>query len=171
MTLRELFNENRHLRTLLAECRRHLPQPEESHYGYPAVEDPRDFHPDPECSTEAEQAAHAAACAEWARGVETPREPSMVQLAPGEAPPADFTTALIQTDDEGKSLGGHAHRAPWGLGTSVFRDPEMEALHDKITDALRRDNLPTHKRKLGPRQTDHSPAKGGDSGSDLTVPA
>lgn len=41
---------------------------EELHYGFFLGGDPRDFSPDPECSTEQERAAHKAACDEWNAG-------------------------------------------------------------------------------------------------------
>ena len=43
--------------------------PETSYGGFYGG-DPRNFSPDPECSTETERTAHAAACAEWDKGNE-----------------------------------------------------------------------------------------------------
>jgi hypothetical protein len=37
-------------------------------YGFFPGGDPRDFSPDPECSTDAERALHAEHCAAWDRG-------------------------------------------------------------------------------------------------------
>ena len=37
-------------------------------YGFFPGGDPRDFHPDPESSTDAERAQHKADCEAWARG-------------------------------------------------------------------------------------------------------
>ena len=86
--------------------------PEES-YGAGAGCDPRDFTPDPECSTEEERARHA-----------TDRE----KAARGE--PIDTLTGCHV---EGAALVNYQG---WGLGTYVYRDEEAGRALADIDDAL-----------------------------------
>lgn len=79
--------------------------------------DPRDFTPDPECSTAEERAAHKAACEAWAAG----------------------STAPCRADSEGSHDGEvfvHRTRAGFGLGAQIYRDPEMAALAAALRNAL-----------------------------------
>jgi hypothetical protein len=71
--------------------------------------DPRRFHPDPECSTDAERAAHAEACKAWDRG-ERPPEPL------GHESHYDASGKLIK----------HINRNPYGLGITVDEIEENE---------------------------------------------
>lgn len=76
-------------------------------YGYFPGGDPRDFRPDEECCTPAEIAAWEADCAKWNAGQQEPTPP-----------------AGVWSDD------GAIHiLAPrYGLGSYVFRDPDIEAI-------------------------------------------
>ncbi|MGB9781411.1 MAG: hypothetical protein ACPLSY_01835 [Moorellaceae bacterium] len=86
---------------------------EEVHYGSPMCEDPRDFTPDPECCTEKEIAAWKEACrrAEAGEKVEIPHH-------------------IWEKDPDGTVR--HISYNPWGIGTSVIRNPELCALRDKV---------------------------------------
>lgn len=70
---------------------------EESHYGFFIGGDPRDFSPDPECSTEQERAAHKAACDEWNAGnrIEAP----MPQCLRGNPAVVGFGLGVTTLDD------------------------------------------------------------------------
>lgn len=69
-------------------------------YGFFPGGDPHQFSPDPECSTEAERAYHAAACEEWKRtGKFTER-------------PTEFVSALIINGSVAE-----VHCAGFGLGS------------------------------------------------------
>jgi hypothetical protein len=75
--------------------------------------DPRDFEPDPECSTDAERARHAADCAAWDRG-EHPR----VQVSG-----VEYLPAGMYKDRHGNpNAGGYAfvERAAYGLGITKY---------------------------------------------------
>jgi hypothetical protein len=86
--------------------------PEES-YGAGAGCDPREFTPDPECSTEEERARHAADCEKAARGE-----------------PIDTLTGCHV---EGAALVSYQG---WGLGTYVYRDEEAGRALADLDDAL-----------------------------------
>lgn len=96
---------------------------EEASYGGFHGGDPRDFHPDYECSTEEERAAHAAACVAFAEAE-----------ARGEKPVLGDTHQSAY-DDDGRLIFHVAHN-PYGLGTMVYRDEEMVGLAARIDDAL-----------------------------------
>lgn len=91
-------------------------------YGFGMPEDPRDFTPDPECSTEKERAAHTTAVALWEEaggkpeGWDAPRGCEWLQGTDGAV--------------------RHVARAPWGLGTYTWRDEGMVDLHERIKAAL-----------------------------------
>lgn len=76
----------------------------ESGYGYARPANPHDFHPDAECCTEEEIAAHKAACEAYDKGEYTP--------------------------ERGSEWVGKTHilRAPWGIGGYTFRDATADAL-------------------------------------------
>ncbi len=88
---------------------------DQTSYGYPVVADPRDFSPDPECCTEAETANHQAACDAWNAGNPVEREPTHIPFE-----------------------GGHITQAPWGLGVSSFRDPEILKMAQDLDDLIDR---------------------------------
>jgi hypothetical protein len=112
------------MKDLLTKAREYVAAEAEpdQHYGYPLSEDPRDFHPDPEASEEAEREAHRLACAaaergEW-KGRNRDEEPA--------------NSALL--DSEGRVLARHS--TPWGLGTTTIRNEEAEQLLAEIDHAL-----------------------------------
>lgn len=86
--------------------------PEES-YGAGAGCDPREFTPDPECSTEEERARHAADCEKAVRGE-----------------PIDTLTGCHV---EGAALVNYQG---WGLGTYVYHDEEAGRALADLDDAL-----------------------------------
>lgn len=83
--------------------------------------DPRDFHPDHECSTEGERANHAAACKAFAEAE-----------ARGEKPVLGDTHESHR-DEDGRMIL-HVARNPYGLGTMVYRDEEATALAARIAE-------------------------------------
>jgi hypothetical protein len=89
---------------------------QDSCYGYFPGGDPRTFSPDPECSTEAEQAAHRAACDAWDRGEREPVRGPHEQLI-----------------SDGKVIG-HVTLAGFGLGVYTH----VDECHSDWADRLRR---------------------------------
>lgn len=77
-------------------------------YGHFGGGDPRDFTPDPDCSTEAERAAHKAACDTWNRGAGEPVEGAHDVRVEGDS-------VVVSS------------RAVFGLGVQVRRDPLLAA--------------------------------------------
>lgn len=77
--------------------------------------DPRKFHPDHECCTADEIAAHAAACREWDQGNRPPDPPGH------ESTHDPVTGKLIQ----------HIARNPFGIGVTVFDDEPEEEYPDE----------------------------------------
>jgi hypothetical protein len=90
-------------------------QAEESSYGHFHGGDPRNFSPDPESSTEAEQAAHLAACAAWSSGDHTP--------LPGPHRPFDAEDGRVY---------GHVTMAGFGLGVNTYTDEDALDWADRI---------------------------------------
>ena len=90
------------------------------HVGYGGFHggDPRNFTPDPECSTEEERAAHRAACGRWDRGEAKEPEPD---------------THSIHAGEDGSFL--HVALAGYGLGTYVLHDEQAEAALRAVRDA------------------------------------
>lgn len=88
---------------------------EQTSYGYPCVEDPRDFSPDVDCCDESELEAHKAACAAWDAGDRVQRPPTHVAFE-----------------------GGHITQAPWGLGVSTYHDPDIQKLAQDLDDVIGR---------------------------------
>ena len=104
---------------------------QEAHYGTPMSEDPREFHPDVECSTEEERALHQTLCDAWDRG-ERPEIPPAHQLLRGE---------------DGQVIGRMSMQ-PLGLGTTTFRNPKAERL---LKDMLSELGTAGKSRKAGAR--------------------
>lgn len=91
--------------------------------------DPRDFTPDPECSTEEERAAHAAAVAK-AETDESARnlEPSHRWVMPNEPMPEGGVATIKM------GMARHVEVPMFGLGT--YRDREAEAVLRAVDDAI-----------------------------------
>lgn len=121
-------NEVERLRGLVAQALPYLEyvEADEVSYGYFLGGDPRKFSPDPECSTPEEQAAWKADCEAWDRGephshqVVVPIDPE--RSIAGQLKGAD--TSMLIRDEKGYVVGGHVHRAGYGLGSSVIRDED-----------------------------------------------
>jgi hypothetical protein len=90
-------------------------QAEFTSYGYPCVDDPREFTPDADVCSEEEIAAHAAACDAWNAGDKVARPPTHVPFE-----------------------GGHITQAPWGIGVSTLVDDELMKLAQDLDDAIDR---------------------------------
>ncbi len=92
----------------------------ETTYGYFPGGDPRNFHPDPECCTPVEMAAHKAACEAWDGGDRTEHERHHHKLI--------------------ENTGGRTVIASmagaFGLGTYQFRDEDAEDVLDQVEAAL-----------------------------------
>ena len=84
-------------------------------YGFFCGGDPRKFHPDPECSTEAERAKHKADCEAWDRG---------------EMPNVNDKAPHFRTD----ANGGVMHVVPSGYGLGSYDDDDYE---DEMPDEMR----------------------------------
>lgn len=109
------------LRALLRDCLDVIaPLAEDSGYGFFPGGDPRRFTPDPECSTEAERAAHKAACAAWDRGETTAGQEARPYWVGGE---------------DGKAVA-HVTPSGFGLGVYVHTDATLDALAKRIAAAL-----------------------------------
>lgn len=119
-----------------------LPLAEDTHYGHPFVSNPHDYHPDDECCSKKEIAAHRAACDAYDRGEEWTRPASTAPIPPGEGLPEGADTGMVALDADGRSLGGTAHVYPWGIGTSVNRDDALCALIEEIHAALATEPTP-----------------------------
>lgn len=87
---------------------------EEQGYGNFPGGDPRDFTPDPECSTDEERAAHARDCDAMNAGGQA--------LMP--------STARWEN-------GSHWHESGYGLGTYVIRNPKWIAIRDELRAAMK----------------------------------
>lgn len=90
----------------------------QSIYGFFHGGDPRDFSPDPECSTEEEREAHRKACEAFS--ADTP--------LPG--------CCEHRLDDEGK-VSLIITKAPFGLGTSHYQDADALGAVNLLRQALR----------------------------------
>lgn len=82
-------------------------------YGHFMGGDPRDFQPDPECSTEAERAQHKADCEAWERGEQVPVDGAYSESK--------------TTDESGRTVYLSGHHAVYGLGGMTIRDPLLKA--------------------------------------------
>jgi hypothetical protein len=77
---------------------------EQSGYGFARPENPHDFHPDSECCSPEEIAAHKAACDAYDAG--------------------KYEHDGWDGWNEDHTI--HVLRAPWGIGSYVFRDKDAE---------------------------------------------
>ena len=113
------------------------------------VNDPRDWHPDPECTDEAEFAAHRDACrrAEAGETVEIPRHRQEVRDTPEELralmqEPGVAAVTISGPNKAGKYVA-HVNVQTWGMGTSTMYDPPaceaLRKLHAAIKDATGED--------------------------------
>lgn len=113
---------------------------EDTSYGTgPLCDDPRDFHPDPECSTPEERAAHAEACrrAEAGEEVVIPRSYWRAFASAEEA--AQFirdTPGVAAVSYAGPGVLSHVNVQTWGMGTSTIRDAAMADLRDRLVALL-----------------------------------
>ena len=131
------------LRALLAECRPYVESQSDygPSYGYFLGGDPRNFTVDPECSTDAEKAQHAADCAAWERGEETApivvhAEIDTTRSIARQIKGAD--AVVLERDAEGDVTGGHVTRAGYGLGTNAMvPEPVAIALLARIDGATK----------------------------------
>lgn len=98
--------------TLLSDIRR---EAEEVGYGNFPGGDPRDFSPDPECSTAEEQENHRAACEAWDRGEQTTHKG------------CEWVTPDV-----------HVMRTPFGLGSYVMRNPQAEDWAERLERCIAR---------------------------------
>lgn len=80
-------------------------------YGFPCVEDPNNFHPDGECCSPEELAAHKLACDTYG--------------TPPYQPNKGCTTEF---DAEGK-LVKHILRTSWGIGINTFEIEDCDECH------------------------------------------
>ena len=76
-------------------------------YGFFTGGDPRNFSPDPECSTDEEQEHHRQACALWDEAEKR-----------GEKPEPEKCPSGWTVDANGGAI--HVLRAPYGLGVQCF---------------------------------------------------
>jgi hypothetical protein len=86
-----------------------------SGYGFYRPQNPHDFSPDPESTSEAELAAHKAACDAWDRG-EYKRDPNQ---------------------ESGWVGNMHILKAPWGIGSYSEVTPKAQELMDTINAMLK----------------------------------
>lgn len=126
--------------TYVREYLRDIAQPQPQ-YGMFIGGDPRDFSPDPECSTEEERAAHKRDCEAWNRGERSHSVKFGHEHFTGNPPPLDpsAVSALVV-----RGVGGHVTHAGYGLGVTHMQDPDacealerVESALDKIREATR----------------------------------
>lgn len=72
-------------------------------YGYPCVEDPRDFDPDPECCSPTEMAAWRLACQTFGKSDHKPNK------------------GCFTDRDESGQMVRHVLRTSWGIGINLIR--------------------------------------------------
>lgn len=114
----------RELQPLIKEVERDLNAP---CYGNFHGGDPRNFHPDPECSTEAEREAHRKACEAWERGERPETIGGCIECAEGET--VDIAIeggATTVTVIDGKPVRKQVQ--PFGLGTYTTITEEEEGI-------------------------------------------
>ncbi len=92
-------------------------QAEDTAYGYFHGGDPRNFSPDPECSTEAEREAHRVACAEWNAGKREPLPGPHEALPNGQ---------------------GWITRSGFGLGVNTMTDEQASDWAERLSRILDR---------------------------------
>jgi hypothetical protein len=113
-------------------------------YGGAHVEDPRDFKPDPECSTEAERATwqKAVDAAKAGQPFKMPKHRWESYVKREDADKAAKKAVAEGADTASVNLGKdgwfHVHIADngWGLGVSTWREPALIELRDAIRAAL-----------------------------------
>lgn len=109
---------------------------EDTSYGHGPTKNPHDFFPDPECSTEEERERHRKACETWDRGealgaIASPwtthksREEAEAYVRQCIERGAAAATIRDPGPDEIARWTVHCHVGGWGLGTVIYRDPEM----------------------------------------------
>lgn len=120
-------------RALLARARPYVEHctEEDQTYGNFHGGDPRQFSPDPECSTEEERALHKVHCEAWDRGEQAKAPPLHTPIDPtrsiaGQIKGADV--AVLERNAAGDVIGGYTTKASYGLGVNVWRDEEAIAL-------------------------------------------
>lgn len=110
----------------------------EPHAGYGGFHggDPRNFTPDPECSTDEEREKHRLACERWDRGEATAPEPDSHER---------------HYNDAGEMVR-HVARAGFGLGTYVIHDENAERALRAARAALSSEGAaaPTNTNAKGP---------------------
>jgi hypothetical protein len=92
---------------------------EDVSYGFFPGGDPREFHPDPESSTEEEREAHRLACEAAESGEKTNESPACQWLV----------------SEDGQSAAVVTH-GKFGLGTYTVSEPQLVALRDACRKAL-----------------------------------
>lgn len=102
--------------------------------------DPRDFTPDPECSTDEERAAHKAACDAWNRGEE-------IEIRGGceyrKVEPGTALATAVEENRKGAAVASvigpdlvRVQVQTFGLGTYVCRDPQVTEIVERINAAI-----------------------------------
>ena len=71
-------------------------------YGFPCVENPNDFIPDPECSSPEEMERHRVACANYGKPTYEPNK------------------GCYTEHDETGQMVKHVTRTSWGIGTNLI---------------------------------------------------
>lgn len=114
---------------------------EDTGYGLFHPENPHDFTPDPEGSTEEERERHRRACEAWDRG-ETIEAPPTWTTHPSKEAASAYVEQCMKNGAASATLGPtredgsvvvHCHVGGWGLGTYTVRDDEMLAMADKLS--------------------------------------
>jgi hypothetical protein len=90
---------------------------EKTAYGINCPDNPNDFFPDPDCSTQEERDAHRAACEAYDRGDYTP--------------PA-FGLAAAKIEEVNGVILMHPCPQPWGMGTYTIRDPKLVEVAEEL---------------------------------------
>ena len=107
----------------------------ETSYGHFYGGDPRDFHPDEECSTESEREAHRLAC----EAAELDEKARNLPGSHQRVQPADAERLIRDGKADSAIVAGayaHVHMKGFGLGTTTFRDDELERVAEAIDAAL-----------------------------------
>lgn len=101
----------------------------DSAYGHFAGGDPRRFHPDSECCTPEELAAHEAACAAWDRGEEIDYSDQVSGWIGGEEYFVPTSCGFATGRPEWTEII-HVTRSPFGIGTQEY------GIHDDVEPLL-----------------------------------
>jgi len=115
---------------------------EETTYGYGDPAEPREFTPDPECSTEEERERHRLACEAWDRGepldvtgpFTTWKSREEAEAYVRSCMERGAAAATIRDPGPGEIMrwSVHCHVGGWGLGTYTIRDPELMHAADTL---------------------------------------